>query len=58
MYLLVAVSKRHGSWILRNCPTFSAAPRVCVGLDTRRVKFTLVIMSKDDGAWWLPLSSR
>ena len=49
MYLLVAVSKRHGPWILRNCPTFSAAPRICVSLDTRRLKFALVIMSRDGG---------
>jgi hypothetical protein len=34
-------------WILRNCPTFSAAPRIRVSLDTRRVKFASVIMSED-----------
>ena len=39
----------HEPWILRNCPTFSAAPRICVSLDTRRVKFASVIMSEDVG---------
>jgi len=34
-------------WILRNCPTFSAAPRIRVSLDTRRVRFASVIMSED-----------
>jgi len=34
-------------WILRNCPTFSAAPRIRVSLDTRRVKFASVIMSEE-----------
>ena len=34
-------------WILRNCPTFSAAPRIRVSLDTRRVNFTSVIISED-----------
>ena len=46
MYLLVAVSERHGPW---NCPTFGAAPRICVSLDTRRVKFASVIMNGDAG---------
>jgi hypothetical protein len=35
--------------MLRNCPTFSAAPRICVSLDTRRVKFASVIMREDGG---------
>jgi hypothetical protein len=34
-------------WILRNCPTFRAAPRIRVSLDTRRVKFASVIMSEE-----------
>jgi hypothetical protein len=34
-------------WMLRNCPTFSAAPRIRVSLDTRRVKFASVIMSEE-----------
>ena len=39
----------HGLWVLRNCPTFSAAPRICVSLVTRRVKFASVIISEDGG---------
>ena len=49
VYLLVAVSERHGPWILRNCSTFSAALRICVSLDTRCVKSASVIMSRDGG---------
>jgi hypothetical protein len=37
----------HEPWILRNCPTFSAAPRIRVSLDTRRIRFASVIMSED-----------
>jgi hypothetical protein len=33
--------------MLRNCPTFSAAPRIRVSFDTRRVRFASVIMSED-----------
>jgi hypothetical protein len=36
-------------WILRNCPTFSAAPRISVSLDTRRVEFASVIMHHERG---------
>jgi hypothetical protein len=32
--------------ILRNWPTFSAAPHIRMSSDTRRVKFASVIMSK------------
>ena len=39
--------ERTDPWILRNSPTFRAAPRIRVSLDTRRVKFTSVIMSED-----------
>ena len=36
--------------MLRNCPTFSAAPRIRVSFDTRRVRFASVIMSEDGGS--------
>ena len=41
---------RRGPWMLRNCPTFSAAPRIRVSFDTRRVRFASVIMSEDGGS--------
>ena len=40
--------RAHGPWILRNCPTFNAAPRICVSLDTMRVKFASVIIRDDE----------
>jgi len=33
--------------MLKNCPTLSAAPRIRVSLDTRRVRFASVIMRED-----------
>ncbi len=36
--------------MLRNCPTFSAAPRIRVSFDTRRVRFASVIMSEGGGS--------
>jgi hypothetical protein len=40
--------RAHQPWILRNCPIFSAAPRICVSLDTMRVKFASVIIREDE----------
>jgi hypothetical protein len=39
--------KHMDPWILRNSLTFRAAPCIRVSLDTRHVKFALVIMSED-----------
>jgi len=53
-YRKVHVGMRgHGPWILRNCPTFSAAPRICVSFDTRRIKFASVIRSDVDLVDWV-----
>ena len=43
-------TESHGPCMLRNCPTFSAAPRIRVSFDTRRVRFASVIMSEDGGS--------